>query len=907
MSLNAGDRLGAYEVIGPIGAGGMGEVYRARDTKLGRDVALKILPDAFANDPDRLARFQREAQVLAALNHPHIAQIYGFEDRALALEFVDGPTLADRIAQGALPLDEALPIALQIADALEAAHAQGIVHRDLKPANIKLRPDGAVKVLDFGLAKALAPLAGDATAANPSISPTMTAATQLGMILGTAAYMSPEQAKGKPVDKRADNWAFGCVLYEMLTGRRAFPGEDITEVIAFVITKEPDWNALPPATPAAIRRLLRRCLQKDRKHRLADIADARLELEEARLQPSETSAAPPARQRAGWNGIVPWVIAAAALVTLGIVAGPWRRASSTTQPSVTRFSISLPEGLTIAGRGILAMSNGGAMAAYVAANQLYLRRLSEFEARVLYDTGSPVGRAAISSPAFSPDDRALAFHSDGTVWRMEITGGAAVRVCDTRAPFGMTWHPSGILVGQGTAGLVRCAATGGTPEPIVTLKDGEEAYGPQMLPDGDAVVFTIAKTADGAARWDKAEIVVQSLTSGDRKTLIQGTDGRYVASGHLLYAIGGTVFAVAFDPARRELRGGSIPVLEGVRRGVSGVTGSAQFATSESGSLIYLPGAPGLTTDERVIAIADRSGALTPLKIPPGPHAHVRASRDGTHLAIGSDDGTDAIVSIYRLDQSRMMQRLTVQHQNRFPIWAPDGGRLAFQSNREGDLAIFSQRVDGTGMPERLTRPGQGEEHIPESWSPDGKHMLFSAMKNDQNSLWVLSLANKTATPFAGVTSGERIGAVFSPDGRWVAYSVGERGVRNPNRGVYVRPFPPTAAVYQVPQQSLDFHPLWSPGGKEIVFVPTAASRQLAVIPALIEPTLSFGVPVMIPARVTAARTSSQMRAHDMLPDGRFVGLVTPGDVDAPRALNPELRVVLNWFEELKQRVPGQP
>ena len=309
MALTSGARLGVYEIIAPIGAGGMGEVYRARDTKLGRDVALKLLPDLFANDADRLARFRREAQVPAALDHPHIAGIYGFEEsgsvHALALEFVDGPTLADRIAQGAVPLDEALPIALQIADALEAAHAQGIVHRDLKPANIKLRPDETVKVLDFGLAKALDPVASDAKAASPSISPTMTAATQLGMILGTAAYMSPEQAKGKPVDKRADNWAFGCVLYEMLTGTRAFPGDDITEVIAFVITKEPEWSALPGATPPAIHRLLRRCLQKDRKQRLADIAHARFEIEEARAQPSDAGAAPVVTRRSRWNPVAP--------------------------------------------------------------------------------------------------------------------------------------------------------------------------------------------------------------------------------------------------------------------------------------------------------------------------------------------------------------------------------------------------------------------------------------------------------------------------------------------------------------------------------------------------------------------------------------------------------------------------
>jgi Tol biopolymer transport system component/tRNA A-37 threonylcarbamoyl transferase component Bud32 len=904
-----GRRVGPYEVLAAIGAGGMGEVYRARDTKLNRDVALKILPALFADDPERLARFEREAQLLAALNHPHIAGIYGSEEsgsiHALVLEFVDGPTLADRIAQGAVPMEEALPIALQIADALEAAHAQGIVHRDLKPANIKLRPDGAVKVLDFGLAKALDPTAADARAMSPSISPTITAATQLGMILGTAAYMSPEQAKGKPVDKRTDNWAFGCVLYEMLTGQRAFPGDDITEVIAFVITKEPDWSALPRTTPPALHRVLRRCLQKDRKQRLADIADARLDLTEARAESSEPNAAPSAQRRVGWRAIVPWLVAASALIALGVVAGPWRGPAPGGSPPVTRFALPLQEGQRVAltGRTIVAISNDGTMAAYVAASQIYLRRFSDFDLVRVF--GTDAGSAS-SSPAFAPDGRSLAFHSPaaGAVMRVELSGGAPVRGCAIEPPLGMTWDSTGILVGQGLKGVVRCPATGGTAETLATVNEGEEAHGPQLLPDGDTLIFTIAKRADGVARWDKANIVVHSLRSGERKTIIAGgSDGRYVPSGHLLYALGGIVFAVAFDAERHEVNGGPVPVIEGVRRALAGTTGIAQFATSNGGNLVYLPGPAAATTFERALAIADRAGTVTPLKVPQGPYAHVRASRDGSHLVIGTDDGKDASVSVYRLDGTRSMQRLAGQHQNRFPIWSPDGQSLAFQSNREGDLAIFSQRSDGTGAAERLTKPARGEAHIPESWSPDGAHMLFATARDGRYSLSILSIRDKSIAPVLGIDSEESIGAVFSPNGRWFTYRIGSRGgARTVTRGVYVQPFPPTGSMYAAPQVSLDFHPLWSPGGNEIIFVPTAASGQLAAIAFNAEQTVTFGVPVMIPARVTASRTSGQERAHDILPDGRFVGLLQP-ETDVSRSSNTEIRVVLNWFEELKQRV----
>ena len=555
-----------------IGEGGMGEVYRATDTSLDRQVAIKVLPDAFASAAERLARFEREAKVLASLNHPNIGAIYGLEKsgdtRALVLELVEGPTLADRIAQGSIPLDEALPIAKQIAEALEAAHEQGVIHRDLKPANIKLRPDGTVKVLDFGLAKAFEPEAGSVSASmSPTISLTA-AATQMGMVIGTAAYMAPEQAKGRVVDKRADVWAFGCVLYEMLTGRRTFDGDDISEVMAGVIKSEPEWDELPTELPPALRTYLRRCLQKDPRERIRDIGDVRLAMAGAfdvpAPPPGELPVTPVAiPQLQGWQRPLSLAVAGLALLAVGGVA-MWGLARPAPE-RVVRFPLPLSDGQNFfaAGRHMVAISPAHDYVAFAANGGLWLRAMDQMEATFL--SGSEGGREAF----FSADGQWLGFWADDQLKRVSISGGAPVTLGAADNPFGASWGADDtILFGQ-SDGIWRVPGTGGTPERIISVEDGEAVLGPQMLPGGDFVLFTLRPS--GTTSWDASQIVVQSLANSERTVLIEGgRDARYVPTGHLVYALEGTLLAQAFDLDQLAMRGGPVALVEGVQMAGAG-------------------------------------------------------------------------------------------------------------------------------------------------------------------------------------------------------------------------------------------------------------------------------------------------------------------------------------------------
>ena len=568
MALAPGTRLGPYEITAQIGVGGMGEVYRATDTKLKREVAVKVLPSALASDPERLARFQREAEVLASLNHPNIAAIYGLEEadstKALVMELVEGPTLADRIAQGAVPVDEALPIAKQIAEALEAAHEQGIIHRDLKPANVKLRPDGVVKVLDFGLAKALEPTG--AMSPGMSQAPTITtpAMTQAGMILGTAAYMSPEQVKGRAVDKRSDVWAFGAVLYEMLTGRRAFDAEDVSETLAAVLMREPDWAALPAVTPPTVTAVLRRCLQKDRKQGARDIGDVSLALEgafetAAKATPDAVALQP---RFPLWRRALPFTATA---VVVGIVAGlgVWTLRPTGPRPLI-RFTHVLPEGRALfrSGRHVVASSSGGEHFVYTANDGLYLRPMDTLEDRLLVATGAPI------RPFVSPDGRSVGYFDLAAVQmkRVGVTGGAAGVIADVGVPYGASWGPDGtILYGQ-PDGIWQVSENGGEPERVIATEPGEQAFGPQRLPGGDWVLFTLARTA-GASRWDEADIIAESLTSGERRVIRSGgSDARYVPTGHLVYAHERVLYAVPFDLGRLDATGDPVPVAQDMGR-----------------------------------------------------------------------------------------------------------------------------------------------------------------------------------------------------------------------------------------------------------------------------------------------------------------------------------------------------
>ena len=577
MALSTGTRLGPYEILSALGAGGMGEVYRARDTRLGRDVALKILPENVTRDAARVARFRREAQVLAALNHPRIAAIYGVEDAGatsvLVLELADGGTLRDRLARGPLPMDETLAIARQVAEALEAAHEKGIVHRDLKPGNIGLTQDNEVKVLDFGLAKASDP----SSSATPDSgdSPTFTSpamATMAGMILGTAAYMSPEQARGRVADKRSDVWAFGCVLYEMLAGRPVFRGEDVHDTIADVLTREPDWSTLPPALPLSVRTLVEGCLKKDRRERIGDISTAIFLLKQTATAGSAAQAIRSSQARV-WSR--------AALVAAGVVLGAVAAAAGlwTLRPqprqSVTRFSIPLPSGeWLMPARQAVVVSPDGASVAYATYGHLYVRRMSALEPTAI------LGLEGGQNPTFSPDGRSLAFWSDGKIRRIDLAGGAAVPICDAAASPTVVWDAAGILFGLPGTGVLRVSPDGGKPEVLVKLTDAEGlVHGPRLLPDGRALLFTLAPGGAVAAdRWDRAKIVVQSLETGERKTLIEaGTDARYVPTGHLVYMVGGVLYAVAFDASARALKGGPVPVVKGVRRTSSAQSGAGQF------------------------------------------------------------------------------------------------------------------------------------------------------------------------------------------------------------------------------------------------------------------------------------------------------------------------------------------
>jgi serine/threonine-protein kinase len=905
----------------------MGEVYRAHDTALNRDVALKVLPDAFASDAERLARFTREAQTLAALNHPNIAHIHGLETsggvRALVMELVDGEDLSERIARGPLPLDEALPIAKQIAEALEAAHEQGIVHRDLKPANVKLRADGVVKVLDFGLAKALEPGSGISAADSPNLahSPTITspAMTMRGMILGTAAYMSPEQAKGKPDDKRTDIWAFGCVLYEMLAGRRAFEGEDVSDTLAAILRGEPDWTMVP-ALPSSVDMLIRRCLERDWRRRIGSMSTVRFVLDEpAVLSPASTADAPRdagaaqarletavalARRDVVMRRVLPLAgLAAVAVAAAGV--GFSRDVTPPTPPApVARFLVGLPAGQVLGTTGrTMALSPSGNELAYLTEGRLLIRRLSDFE--MVSVAATDMGQN-LQSPAFSPDGRWIAFYaaSQQVVKRISVQGGAALRVCDSFA-VSLDWDASGILVARGSGGVVRCNPAGGPPEQLVTVEPGETVLAPQMLPGGEALLFTIANLTGGPARWDQARAVVQSLRTGERKTVLEGGSGaRYVRTGHLIYTVGGIVFAAPFDLDRRELRGEAVPVVEGVRRGT---TGDMQLAVSDSGTLVFLPGPTGNQTVRR-LAIGDRAGNITGLPVPPAAYSHARVSPDGTRAALGVDDGKQASVLIYALDGTGAVQRLATEGRNRFPVWSPDGRWIAFQSDRGGDLGIFRQHADGSGVAERLTTPAAGEEHVPESWSPDGRHLSFAARTSAAGTpvaLWMLRLADKATAPFGGVSSFGSIGSAFSPDGKWLAYAKGTAGaVSDVDRGVFLQPFPATGSVYQVPKQLVDFHPVWAKSGSaELVFTASATAGQMVAVPVTAATGVTFGTPVRFPASVTGDRVSSEPRAWDMLLDGRFIGITSTAE-GALRDFLPEMRLVLNWFEELKQRVP---
>ena len=885
MTVSAGTRLGSYEILSALGAGGMGEVYRARDTKLNREVALKVLPEAFTLDPDRLARFKREAQVLASLNHPHIGAIYGFEDsgetHALVLELVEGDTLADRIARGAIPLDEALPIARQIAEALEAAHEQGVIHRDLKPANIKVTPDGKVKVLDFGLAKMLkasVPVGANASTTN---SPTITtpAMTMAGVILGTAAYMSPEQARGRTVDKRADIWAFGCVLYEMLTGRRLIQGETISDTLAAVLKDEPEWAHVPECA----RRLLLRCLEKDPKRRLRDIGDAWPLIEES------------ARPDLKPHKALPSIVAAAFALTTAVGLWGWWRATHPVEAApraLVRLDVDLGATVSLGsepGAGVI-ISPAGDRLVYVSQSRLLARSLDQARAVEL------PGTEGAAAPFFSPDGEWIAFFAQDQLRKISVHGGTPIVVCDAGSNSrGGSWGEDDHIVaafGSNGVSLSRVPADGSTPAPITELnrERGELTHRwPQVLPGSRAVLFTAHTAVNG---FDNASIEVFSFADRRQRTVHRGgTYGRYVGTangdGYLLYISKGTLFAERFDLGRLEVSGPPVPALEQVAY-VTGF-GSAEFDVSRNGTLVYRSAenaGGGLVT----VQWLDRAGKAEPFLAKPGDYLYPSLSPDGNRIVLGS--GGDIVIYDRQRDTT---QRLTSGGGFQYPLWSPDGRYLVFR----GPGGIFWNRADGASVPQSLTRSSVAQ--YPWAFTADGTRLSVQELDtaNRDYNVWTVAVSRDadglrggTPEPFLNSPVHEGHPAI-SPDGRWVAYFSDASGTRQ----IFVRAFPDKGRQWQVSNAG-GVYPTWPRNGRELLY---RTDDNRVMVAAYTVTGDSFVAEKPRPWTERRLANVGQWKNFDVAPDGTRIVALMP--VEGQEAQH-HVIFVENFLDQLRRTVP---
>ena len=933
--LPAGRKMGHYEILGLIGKGGMGEVYRALDTKLRREVAIKVLPATFARDPDRLARFRREAQLLASLNHENIATIHGLEQfesvHFLVMELVPGETLADRVRVGPLEVEETLRICGQIAAALESAHDKGVIHRDLKPANVKVTPADKVKVLDFGLAKAFA--ADPTSDVYDSNSPTLSASPSIpGAIIGTAAYMSPEQARGKVVDKRTDIWAFGCVLYELLTAKQVFAGETVTDILGAVLHKEPDWTLLPETTPASIRVLLRRCLEKEARRRFRDAADVRIEIEDALNAPlSAELAVVKAPFRSVWGRGLIWALAgamvAAAVAAIAIFSKP------PAQQPVSRVTITLPLGQHLASldQPAIAISPDGKNLVYVAVQssdvapasgrplgqrdagatgtqQLFLRPLDSLESKPIAGTEGATG------PFFSPDGQWIGFFASGKLKKVSVNGGSAITLASAPNPGGASWSSQGTLALQPIAapqGLQQVSEEGGTPEALTRLVKGDYVHRwPEFLPGGKAVLFAGSATF-GA--WSNAQIAVQPVGSSERKNLAQGgTQPRYAPTGHLLYLQSGTLMAAPFDSRGLVLTGAAVPALEGVMQSLA--TGAAQYSISSTGTLAYLAG--GATGGQSHLVWVSRNGEEQSIPAPTHSYEYPRVSPDGRRVAVAIGD-RETQTWVYDVARGTL-NRLTFEgNVNTVPTWSPDGKRIAFRSTRTGAPGgnMFWQASDGSGGDERLTT----SENLqgPSSFSPDGQLLAFQDNNPDTGrDIWVLNLKDRKAQPFLK-TPYEDTAPKFSPDGKWLAYSSDESG----RREIYVQPYPGPGGKWQISPDGGQ-EPVWNPKGGELFY--RIESKMMAVDvqvgqvsrPARSEdgsarpkdrsgdlslPGFSAGKPRML-FEGPYLPTTASFPYYDVSPDGQRFLMLKP--VESQTSAPTQINVVLNWFEELKKKVP---
>jgi eukaryotic-like serine/threonine-protein kinase len=904
--MTPGTKLGPYEVLSQIGAGGMGEVYRARDTNLGRDVAIKVLPEAFARDPDRMARFGREAKLLASLNHSNIASIYGLEtsgnSRALVMELAEGPTLADRIAQGPLPIDDALKIAKQICDALEYAHEKGIVHRDLKPANIKVAADGTVKILDFGLAKALE---SSPTAEDITNSPTLSRmATQTGVLLGTAAYMSPEQAKAKPVDRRADIWAFGCVLYEMLTGKKAFDGDAVTETLAAVLKNEPDWSLLPAATPMRVRVLLQRCLQKDPKQRLRDIGDARISLD-------EVLSGAPNPMAAVWaaNGSQPrslwlaWSVAAVFIVAFCAVVLIHLRGRSAEQTDPMRFQVQLPEKMSTASTGVFALSPDGRKLAFAATTpdggaQLWIRSMDSLDARLV--PGSEKATGGFAPFFWSPDSRYIAFDGGGKLEKIDSNGGAPRTICDIRGgAVGGSWNRDGIIIFPEAPGpIMKVSADGGSPVPVTGTAAGNFTVAdvfPYFLPDGHHFLYVHL-----SATLEETGIYVGSIDAKPeeqprKKLLSVNSSVAYVPTpsrsvGELLFIREGQLVAQPFDAERLELAGESVIVSEHV--GTAG--GLGFFSVSDSGTLVYRTG--GQEQEQRLTQF-DRHGKPLGVAGDPGDFLAVALSPDGKRAAYASLSGQSLSEDLWLVDISRNTStRLTFGVSPSGPVWSPDGNRIVFATRANSGADLYQKNANGAEGQQLLLNFNTNV--IPTSWSHDGRFLLYtSTSAATKDDLWVLPLqGDKRPQPFLKTEFNER-DARFSPDGRWIAYTSDESG----REEVYVRPFSQApggnnatpGAKWPISNSGGD-QPQWRGDGKELYYA--APDSDIMAVAVTTQPAFQAGIPKAL-FRMPVAGGPAIGSKWDVSADGQRFLIAAPAAASATTPFT----VVLNWQAALKK------
>ena len=883
-----GQSVAHYTVTDRLGVGGMGEVYRARDSKLHREVALKVLPPGLAQDPDHMARFAREAQVLAGLNHPNIASVYGLEEghgvTALVMELIPGETLADRIERGPMPVEEAARVGVQIALALEEAHEHGIIHRDLKPANVKITPDGRVKVLDFGLAKALE---GSTSGVGLTNSPTVSlAATQAGVILGTAGYMSPEQAAAQRTDRRADIWSFGVVLLEMLTGRRTFTGETVAHILAAVLHGSPDLGGVPESVPPRIKELLRRCLTKNIKSRLQAIGDARIVLEEYVADPASFEERPtagpgaaPARGRSpAWA-----VAAAAALVAIGAVV--WAllpRASEPARPIRLRALAGDQPLFLGAGSSAVLSPDGRRLALSLGGGQdrrLYVRELSQLE-----NTPLP-GTEVAYNPFFSPDGQWVGFVTPNELKKISVSGGTPLTLAKIDRGRGATWSEDDVIVfaPNPTSPLLEMPAAGGEPQPLTTLDpEGTQVSHrwPQFLPGSRSVLFTTHTSSSVGA------IEIVDVETGERKVVHHGGDyGRYLASGHLAFVNEGTIFAAPFDVERGELLRTPAPVVQGIT-----TTGGAQYDVSPTGTLVYLEGQAGAPKYE--LALVDRRGAQTPLTAERNTFVEPRFSHDGRRLAVQILTGQTSDCWVYDIERGTATRLTFSPGADSVPVWSPDGSSIGFASEREGGVGIYRKASDGSGEDELLVA-GDASGKYPSSWSPDGRFLLFSQIQSPTgNDIMILPLeGDRAPEPYLATEHSEAEGD-FSPDGRWVAYQSGESG----RDEVYVRPFPMRGGKWQISVEG-GSHPRWSGDGRQLYF--RKDNGVMAVDIDVTGDALRAGSPTRLfeGPFLQAAFGGNVYADYDVSADGsRFVMLRGEGEQARPD----HLILVFNWFDELR-------